>query len=97
VDQAIQPTLFKLQSIRTELQDLRAEIDLQRLAKTPRLSKKDILDRSGGLREKLHVIEGEKVDGSFRSADNVETVPRGQAVLDSVMSECFCLIAEIQA
>jgi hypothetical protein len=97
VDQTLQPTLLKLQAIRIELQDLRAERDLERLAKTPRLGMPAILECLGGLRDKLQVIESKKVDGSFRSADDSQTIPRGQAVLDTIMNECLCLVVEIQA
>jgi hypothetical protein len=79
------------------LQDLRSEKDLERLAVAPRLGIPAILETAGRLRDKLHAIEGDKVDGSFRSADDDKTIPRGQAVLDAIMSECFCIVAEIQA
>jgi hypothetical protein len=78
------------------LQDLRAEQNLERLATTPRLGMPAIFERLGGLRAKLLEIESEKIGGSFRSADDAESIPCGQAVLDSIMSECFCLVKEIQ-
>jgi hypothetical protein len=56
-----------------------------------------ILERLGGLRDKIQVIESEKVDGPFRIADDSQTIPRGQAVLDTIMNECFCLVVVIQA
>jgi hypothetical protein len=97
VDPRLQSILIKLQNIRTELQDLRAERDLKRLDKTPLLGMSDILDRVGGLQEKLRDIEGEKVDGCFCSVEDPDSIPQGQAVLDSIMNECFCLVAEFQA
>jgi hypothetical protein len=56
----------------------------------------DILVRLGGLRDRLQTVEGGKIKGSFRGEADLEKIPRGQAVLDSIMSECFCLVAEIQ-
>jgi hypothetical protein len=97
VDPGLQSTFLKLQTVRTDLLYLSAERDLKRLAKTPRLGMSDILNRVGGLREKLRVIKGEKVDGCFRSVEDPESIPQGQVVLDSIMSKCFCLVAESQA
>jgi hypothetical protein len=56
----------------------------------------DIHVHLGVLRDKLQAVEGGKIDGSFRSEADPEKIPRGQAVLDSILSECFCLVAEIQ-
>jgi uncharacterized protein HemX len=75
---------------------LRVERDLERLVKIPRLDMSVILERLNVLRDKLQAIESEKVDGSFRGADDAEAIPCGQAVLDSIMNECFCLVKELQ-
>jgi hypothetical protein len=56
----------------------------------------DILVRLGVLQDKLQAVEGGKIDGSFRGEADPEKIPRGQAVLQSIISECFCLVAEIQ-
>jgi hypothetical protein len=48
------------------------------------------------LRDKLWVVEREKVDGSYRGEDD-ENIPRGQAVLHSIIRECNELAAKNRA
>jgi creatinine amidohydrolase/Fe(II)-dependent formamide hydrolase-like protein len=88
--------LKKLQEIRLELLDLNEERDLERREKTPRLGKALIVERLAGLRELLSNLESEKQDGKWRDPVSPTTAPRGQAVLEAVLNECWVLVAAIQ-
>jgi hypothetical protein len=94
VDECLKPVLIKLQTLRSELQDLRSDRDLGRLT-SPRLKSSD-MKRLSVYQAKLQQFENGKVDGSFRDETDGEKIPRGQAVLDAILSECFCIVAEIQ-
>jgi hypothetical protein len=81
------------------LKVLKEERDLERLSKTPQFGKGQatIEERLLGLREALSNVENEKIGGSWRDPKCPLTIPRGQAVMDSILHECWVIVASIQS
>ncbi|KAJ3228465.1 hypothetical protein HK099_000020 [Clydaea vesicula] len=93
VDPSLLHTYAAIKKIRNDLKLLRNEIDLIKLRPNNKVDEVNLNKRLRILQEELDIIDGQKVDGKFLNSDG--DIPRGQALLSSLLDESYCLIAEI--
>ncbi|KAJ3215563.1 hypothetical protein HK099_006305 [Clydaea vesicula] len=92
VDPSLLDTYNQILKTRNDLKLLRNEFDLNKI-RNEVLDTVNLNKRLRILQEELDAIDRQKVDGKFVNKDG--EIPRGQALLSSILDESYCLVAEM--